>query len=209
MQVVLTRVTAFVLTLMIGIAVDSLVGPLLPNADIDLRRLDDNVRSQVFFHDVRPITINSVPDADFPTIVKTRRPFLHASVRFTALFDANGSITSVRPYPMIPFGVDESAAGSGEFADVTPFMVDWRFVDSLPQALTESAIQQVLKINYKPKSLDGRPVSQRVFVLTEYSYSESRFAVGCSTIDLTIMDETGILWSGNTWVSRNMGCVLI
>jgi hypothetical protein len=110
---------------------------------------------------------------------------------------------------MIPFGVDESAAGSGEFADVTPFMVDWRFADSLPQGLTESAIQQVLKINYKPKSLDGRPVSQRVFVLTEYSYSESRFAVGCSTIDLTIMDETGILWSGNTWVSRNMGCVLI
>jgi hypothetical protein len=155
-----------------------------------------------------PLTVYSVPDVDFPEEVKRLRRFVYAQVRLEAVFE-NGSIKSVRPYPMLPYGVTESAAGSGEFADVTPFMLDATFVNALPYGLTESAIRQVSEIDYNPKKLNGRSVPQRVTVLTKYSYSDSRFAVGCSNIEVTIIDDTGVLWKGNTWVSRNRGCVLI
>ena len=110
---------------------------------------------------------------------------------------------------MLPYGVIESAAGSREFADVTPFMLDGQFVNSLPYGLTELAIRQISEIDYNPKKVNGRAYLQRVSVIAHYSYSESRFAVGCSSIDITIMDDNGVLWSGNTWASRNRGCIMI
>jgi hypothetical protein len=107
---------------------------------------------------------------------------------------------------MVPFGVSESAAGVGEFAGVTPFMLEAKFVDSLPYGLTELAIEQTSNIHFKPMTQNGQPQSQTVYVLTDYSYRESEYAVGCSSIDVTVMDDTGILWQGNTWVSRNKWC---
>ena len=158
--------------------------------------------------DVSRITIESVPNADFPLTLKKRGP-RGGSVRLIAVFDADGSIKSIRPYPIVPFGVDESAAGSGKFADVTPFMSGGRFVRSLPYGLTELAIEQVSKIKYKPRTENGKPAAQSVFVLTDFSYTDSEYSVGCSSVDLTIMDDSGVLWLGNTWVGRDRGCLMI
>lgn len=197
---------AFLLGLSIGVGVDSVATrPSRPFRDYTLvlglvvTKIDDTSR----------ITINSVPDWDFPEALKKRGPTYGNGIRLIAIFDADGSIKSVRPYPMVPFGVDESAAGSGEFARITPFQRKWRFADSLPYGLTELAIQQVSKIRFNPSTRNGRPYSQRVFVLTDFTYSESYFARGCSKIDVTITDDTGVIWSGNTWVNRNRGCAYI
>ena len=210
MTQILKRALPFFLAFVFGVAVTAIIGRISPTRhtwtfDGDRHRC----RKSQTVDEIRRIAIESVPDADFPESIK-KREATYGSVRLIATLDANGSVKSVRPYPMIPFGVSESVAGVGDFSDVTPFMVDGRFVDSLPGGLTELAIQQVSRITYKPKTLNGQPISQTVFVLTEYGYSESsRYASGCSRIDVTIMDDTGVLWKGNTWVSGNVGCVMI
>jgi len=208
---ILRRALPFILAFLFGVMITAVIGRILP---VHPHHLFDHgghrcKRKPPTANDIGRITIESVPNADFPEAIKKRQP-TYGRVKLIAVFDADGSVKSVRPYPMIPFGVSESAAGVGEFAGVTPFMIDGEFVNSLPDNLTELAIQQVSRIGYKPKTLNGQPVSQTVFVLTDYGYSESsRFASGCSRIDVTIMDDTGILWEGNTWVSQDVGCVLI
>lgn len=200
MNRIFIRAIPFMLALMIGVALDSFVS----------RFWSQSNRTQIQVADeVTRVSIHSVPDADFPEIMKRQRQLIYAHVRLEAVFDANGSIKSVRPFPMLPYGVTESAAGSHEFPDVTPFMVDSQFVDSLPHGLTELAIRQISEIDYSPRRVNGHSVPQRVTVITKYSYSESRFAVGCSNIDVTIMDDNGVLWSGNTWASRDRGCIVI
>ena len=208
----LIRAIPFMLTLMIGVALDSLVRKPLQRTFIKKQRCakfrnQSHVALKHGVDDVARIRIKSVPDAEFPEIVKRQRRFVYASVRLEALFDANGSIRFVRPYRMLPYGVTESAAaGSHEFAGVTPFMVDSKFVNSLPHGLTELAIRQISEIEYNPRKVNGQSADQRVTVITKFSYSESRFAVGCSDIHITVMDDAGVLWQGNTWVSRNRGC---
>ena len=211
MTQILKRALPFILAFVFGVMITAVIGRISPVRQhrlFDHGRCNWQSRAQTASA-IRRIAIESVPDADFPEAIKKREP-TYGRVKLIAVFDASGSVKSVRPYPMIPFGVSESAVGVDEFAGVTPFMVDGNFVNSLPDGLTELAIQQVSGIGYKPKTLNGQPISQTVFVLTDYGYSESsRYASGCSRIEVTIMDDTGVLWEGNTWVSRNVGCVLI
>ena len=210
MNRLLIRAVPFILALMIGVALDPLVRTFIVAIKKQHVRVSNQSHSAIQVADeVTRITINSVPDAEFPEIVKRQRRHVYAHVRLEALFDADGSIKSVRPYPMLPYGVTESAAGSHEFAGVTPFMVDSQFVNSLPHGLTELAIRQISEIDYNPRKVNGQSADQRVTVITKFSYSESRFAVGCSDIHVTVMDDAGVLWQGNTWVSRNRGCVMI
>ena len=200
MTQILKRALPFLLTFAIGIACASIAERLF------WYRSHCPPRSAPT--DVSRITIESVPNADFPQALKKRGPG-GGIVRLIAVFDADGSIKSIRPYPMVPFGVDESTAGSGKFADVTPFMSGGRFVSSLPYGLTELAIEQVSKIKYKPRTANRKPASQTVFVLTDFSYTDSEYSVGCSSVDLTIMDDSGVLWLGNTWIGRDRGCLMI
>jgi hypothetical protein len=210
----LIRAIPFMLTLMIGVALDSLVHKPFQRAFIKKQRCakfrnQSHAALKQGADEVVRLRIESVPDAEFPEIVKKQRRHLYAHARFEALFDANGSIKFVRPYRMLPYGVTESAAvGSQEFAGVTPFMVDSQFVDSLPHGLTELAIQQISGIVYSPRKVNGHLDRQRITVITNFSYSESRYAVGCSEIHVTLMDDVGVLWKGNTWVSRNRGCLM-
>jgi hypothetical protein len=148
------------------------------------------------------LQIVSVPDADFAESVKIERPFFTASARFEVLFDANGVIKSVRPYPMLPYGVSKA---TGEFADATPFLADGTFVTKLPEDVIALATRQIFSIQYNPKTVNGSPVVERAFVLVEYSYADPEYADLLDHIDVTIMDDTAVLWQGNTWVSRNRG----
>jgi hypothetical protein len=108
---------------------------------------------------------------------------------------------------MLPYGVPESAAGKGEFLDYTPFMTHWKFVKELPYGLTKMAIVQIERVGFSPAMSDGQPVGQWVMINIEFGYNENRFASDCSTIDVTIMDDKDVRWTGNTWVHRERGCV--
>ena len=148
------------------------------------------------------LQIDLVPDSDFAESVKFERPFFTASARFEVLFDGNGVIKSVRPYPMLPYGVSE---GTAEFADATPFLADGKFVTTLPKDVIGLATQQILSIRYQPKTMNGSPIVERAFVLIEYSYADPEYADLLNHIDVTITDDTAVLWQGNTWISRNRG----
>jgi len=155
-----------------------------------------------------PISNVYVPEADFPETFKRFKTFYGASLRLKALFDSDGIVKEVAPFAMLPYGVPESAAGKGEFLDYTPFMTHWEFVKELPFGLTEIAIDQIKHTGFSPAMSNGKPVSQWVMINIEFGYNENRFASGCSTIDVTIMDDTGIRWTGNTWAHRDRGCVI-
>jgi len=156
-----------------------------------------------------PITNVFVPDVDFPETFKRFKTFYGASLRLIALFDSDGTVKEVAPFPMLPYGVPESAAGKGEFVGYTPFMTHWRFVRQLPLGLTEMAIDQIERTGFSPALFNGKPVSQWVMINIEFGYNENRFASGCSTIEVTIMDDKDVRWTGNTWIHRDRGCVLI
>ena len=155
-----------------------------------------------------PVSNVFVPDVDFPETFKRFKTFYGASLRLKALFDSDGMVKEVAPFPMLPYGVPESAAGKGEFLTYTPFMTRWKFVKELPFGLTEKAIDQIEHTGFSPAMSDGKPVSQWVMINIEFGYNENRFASGCSTIEVTIMDEKDVRWTGNTWVNREKGCVL-
>jgi len=156
-----------------------------------------------------PISNVYVPEADFPETFKRFKSFYGASLRLRALFDSDGTVKDVVPFPMLPYGVPESAAGKGEFPGYTPFMRGWKFSKDLPFGLTEIAIDQIARTGFSPATRAGKPVSQWVMINVEFGYNENRFASGCSTIEVTIMDDKDVRWSGNTWVHRDRGCVLI
>jgi hypothetical protein len=144
---------------------------------------------------------------DFPEAAR-QRPF-RAAVKLLAVFDAEGQVAEVRATSMLPYGVPESLAGSGGFADRTPAMFDSKFVKELPYGLTEAAIEQVKGIRFSPKTVDGKSVSTEVIVLSDFSWTESRGSAGCSEVTLTVMDDSGVLWSDNTWARRHRGCRMI
>src|SRR5690349_13737239 len=87
-----------------------------------------------------PISNVFLPDVDFPEDFQRFDSFYSASLRLKALFDSDGRVKQIAPFPMLPYGVPESAAGKGEFRDYTPFMTHWKFVKELPHGLTEIAI---------------------------------------------------------------------
>ena len=171
-------------------------------------------RSGLEFH-ASPTTITGpisnvfLPDVDFPETFKRFKTFYGASLRLIALFDSDGTVKEVTPFPMLPYGVPESAAGKGEFIGYTPFMTHWKFVKQLPFGLTEMAIDQIERTGFSPALFKGKPVSQWVMINIEFGYNENRFATGCSTIEVTIMDDKDVRWTGNTWIHRDRGCVLI
>ena len=156
-----------------------------------------------------PISNVFLPDADFPESFKRFKSFYGASVRLKARFNSLGFVEEVTPFPMLPHGVPASAAGRGEFLGYTPFMRGWKFAKELPFGLTDIAIDQIKHTGFSPAMLDGKPVSQWVMINIEFGYNENRFASGCSTIEVTIMDDKDVRWTGNTGVHRDRGCVLI
>jgi len=194
----LKRIAPFVITLLVGIGISQL------RSQVTFCPLNTSKRIQ----DTTQLTINAVPDADFTQPAKTSNG-VYGSIKLQALFDSDGKVKEVRPLPMLPFGVPESAAGHGEFAEVLPAILDSRFVKELPYGLTDAAIEQIKKIRFTPKLVNGKNVAERAIVLAEFAFTESRWSHGCSTITITIMDESGVLWQGNTWVDRTRGCSMI
>jgi hypothetical protein len=191
----------FTLAFAAGIVLHLLLVPGVTKVSIE-ERLD--------FSEVSvPITHVTVPSADFPEAAKHTSGFFGGSVRLRALFDADGKVKQVRPYPMLPYGMAESAAGHGEFRDYTSAMVSGRFVSELPFGLTELAVDQIRRTEFSPAMSQGRLNPEWVTIEVEFSFNEGRYAAGCSEINVTIMDSRGVVWNGNTWVHRDRGCSLI
>lgn len=154
------------------------------------------------------LSVIFIPDADFTEEAK-RSPGISASIRLQGVVDANGQMKDVRPFPLLPYNVPESAAGSQEFPNVTPAIVDSKFVAELPYNLTDAAIRQVQRIHFVPKKVNGEAVSELVNVIINFGFVRNRFAVGrgCDSIKVTIFNKRGMVWEGQTSVTRYDGCV--
>ena len=151
-----------------------------------------------------------IPDADF-TEEAQRSPGISASIRLHGVVDVEGQMKNVRPFPMLPSNVPESAAGGPEFPDVTPAMVNSKFVKELPYNLTDAAIRQAQSIQFLPRRVNGVAVAEPVNVIIKFGFIRSPLAVGkgCNSIKLTIFNKSGTIWEGQTSVSRYDGCMLI
>lgn len=197
MSRILIRAVPFSLSLALGLVITGAIGRR------ECKRPSDR---QVHVSVEVPLKIQSVPDLDFP---ESARRLGGGTLQLRALFDLDGTVKGVRLYPMIPFGVREYEVGQGRYADYTEMMKYGKFVKSLPDGLVDSAIKQVHQIRFTPKTVDGAPASQWVLVNTVFNYNESRWSTGCNSIQVTVMDDSGRLWHGNTWVDRNRGCIKI
>lgn len=193
MSCVRQRALPFTLALLIGVAVSQVENRLT------LQRSAANSASAA---NVVPLTINSVPDIDF-TKSAGRSGGVYASVRLQAVFEADGCVKEIRPFPMLPYGVPESAAGHEKFADVMPATSDGRFVKELPYGLTEAAIEQVQQIQFTPRKVSGKSVPVPVTIVEDFSLNQSLGCINCTSVVTVIMDGTGAVWRGNTWVGRN------
>jgi hypothetical protein len=170
---------------------------------------------------VTPLQIDFVPDLNFTTAAKRSHGF-SGRLQLSALFDAQGMITEIRPHAILPSGVPESAAGRGVFAGYTAMMVDGQFVRELPFDLSNNSIEQLRRIRFTPSQVGSQPMTQRVIVDFEYHFFSSpaagnakvgnrfnfvtRDAPGEAWIELTLMDEGGSLWQGmwrnDNWLVR-------
>jgi len=144
---------------------------------------------------VTPLKVDFVPELNLTAAAK-RSTGLDSHLQLIALFDGDGRIKEIRPHPMLPYGVPESEAGRGRFANYTPMLVDGQFVKELPFELTKESIEHVCRIRYTPKRVGGRPVSQLVIVNIEFSFGNSPDFVRGDSIDMTLMDDSGTLWEG-------------
>jgi hypothetical protein len=139
-----------------------------------------------------PPAIISVPELDLTEAENSLHGLGMIEIKMQALFDADGSVKEVRPFPMLPYGVSEAAAGYGEFAGYTAMRVNNHFVKELPNALTDIAIKEVQGITFAPKKLNGVAVPTRVTVLMSFGRAyHGHFH------SLTVMDESGVLWENS------------
>ncbi|MGH9883602.1 MAG: hypothetical protein ACRD6N_19430 [Pyrinomonadaceae bacterium] len=195
MSCFLKRVLPFSLALALGVGLGQLTNHVKPTRV----RLADATAAEFSV----PPAIISVPELDLTEAANNLRGLGMISIRMQALFDADGSVKEVRPFPMLPYGVPEAAAGHGEFAGYTAMRVNNHFVKELPNGLTDIAIKEVQGIAFAPKELNGTAVPSRVTVLMSfnpgyYPRENSSF----NEITLTVMDGSGVLWDDSVWVNR-------
>jgi len=142
---------------------------------------------------ITPVEVASVPDQDFPLAGIRSAHFEGGTIRLRALVGVDGRLEEVRTTPMLPYGVAESEAGHGEFADYTAFIVNGRFVSELEFGLTDLAIEQLRNSRFTPMLIDGEALSTWITVETDFRYTESRWSTGCSAIEVTIMNDQGVV----------------
>src|SRR5450432_2725770 len=113
MVCLLKRVLPFVLTCALGIF-------------IGLAKVSITRRTPGFpIHQTSRPKVVAAPEVEFPVGKKAHESY--GSIRLQAQFCADGRIRNVKPFPMLPYGVPESEAGHGSYADYTAMMRDGRF----------------------------------------------------------------------------------
>ena len=190
--------TPFLITMMLGLLVHGVVNRVRFNPAV---RVSAPIETR--------LEIISIPNMNFPETFK-RPQFFGGTVRLQALFDSDGKVKNVRPYPMLPFGVPESEAGKGQYAGYTSARTHGGFVKELPFGLSLQAIDQISKTRFIPKNVDGQPIAESVFVLVNFVYNNSRYAHGCNEIQVTVVNSEGTVWRGDIWEARDrVVCVMI
>lgn len=180
----------FTLTLLFGIFVTRLLEPRVPVIVIPYPKANGR------------LVVLSVPKIGFTEQAK-RSPGLQASVKLRVAVDRDGRVTSVKPVPMLPFGVPDSATGSGEFSNVTPFLENGRFVKDLTHQLTESAVSLVGGIQFNPDSgvIDFREAA----IVVDFSVTDPLGWPLCNSIVVTVFDKNKQLWTGEASIYEECG----
>ncbi len=196
MRCVLKTAVPFLLTLLIGVAADRFLGRIL------FESLDHQAGPGPMS---QPLRIESVPEVDFPDSVK-RFGELRVKVRLRALFGETGEVREVIPSPSLPYGGPEQGIAAQDFESNKSRYI----VDDLTRNLTQTAIQQVRQIRFMPKRMDSTFVPQWVTVETSFEHMCRAWPPGgtdkFSSISVKVMDNTGVLWQGNTWVNDGTDC---
>jgi hypothetical protein len=97
---------------------------------------------------------------------------------------------------MLPYGVSEESLTPEERQQVSPFILDGKFVESLPYGLTEAAIDAARRIEFIPATKDGKPISVRITINDRFSYAPSAYSVctGCPNADTDIIEGGVVRW---------------
>ncbi len=192
----LKKALPFVIALLVGVGLSHFKNSLLPVPS----------RSEPTAT-VVPVRIKAIPDGQFSLAAKNSNG-VYAVVKLQAVLGADGKVSDVKPVLMISHGGDESVFLS-KHPETTSSQVSGKFVKELPFGLTESAISQIKRMSFSPKLVNGHLLSERVSVIAEFSYNESEWAHNCNSIRFTIFSDGDVLWRGETWVGRNLGCIMI
>lgn len=147
------------------------------------------------------LTILSLPEFDFTDAARRTSGF-SGSIRLQAVLDADGTVREVKPIKMLPYGVREESLAAEERNQITPFMVDGKFVRSLPYGLTDASIESAKKIQFTPTIIDGKPMPVRVTIVNEFNLITSPDCVQCSSIDTYAFDDSGKTWQKHSWVEN-------
>jgi len=189
---------AFVLTLVLGILLGRThSNRVLPKVH-ELKVADS--------HDV---IVESVPDVDFPETVKAfHSPAV--SLDFWVTVGADGKINEISS----PFNVSYMVSVPTVQHYISfPSKVSRQSVAQVRNALVDSMTAQIRGIHFKPRLVNGQPVSSSIQVFAKFilwdAYEPRSFAgssAGCDQIELEIFSDGQTVWRGNTSVHREEGC---
>src|SRR5262245_20766941 len=157
MRCVFCRAIPFVLTLTIGIAVDSLL-----SATIFRPTRQQSVALKAWVYE-EPVIINSIPDVDFPKSIQ-QVGGLWTKVRLRALFDRDGQVKQITAEN---YALDDP---TGELNQMPP-KPDDDFTAVICRDATQTAIDQLSKTWFRPRIVNGEAVSEWVTVDTIFAYN--------------------------------------
>lgn len=115
-----------------------------------------------------------IPDAALRSLeFAGSRDWFTASIRLEAVLRADGKVTEIKPVRMLPYGVNDSSIKAESQSHVSAFIFNHEFVPELPYGLTQSAIEAVRRIEFTPAMIDGRPISVRVTINSDFGYTSA------------------------------------
>jgi hypothetical protein len=196
MRCVFHRLIPFVLTLSIGIMAHGLLGQFLFRSSPEQRLA---VRSWKYSE---PVKVVSVPQVDFPNSVK-QLGATWTRLTFEALFDSDGKVKQIRPVyggapidtPGLSIDRDQSAGAKATDSWQTK---QHHIIDERVRDMSQLAMDQLSRTEFKPRQENGQPVAEWVTVMTTFAYRSLRGPKKGYSIEVK-MSGDHISWQGETW----------
>jgi hypothetical protein len=191
MRRVINSAIPFVLTLTIGIALDSLLNRFLFRPSVDQSRV---VRAWVY---EEPVAIVSVPDVEFPKSVQ-QMGGLWTRVKLRALFDSDGQVKQISA---VADGLPSMGFEDGRGQATRQLRTAQRqFMSEILRDVMQTAIDQLSRTKFKPRTVNGEFLPEWVTVETTFAYNFRE--QGGRAIDVRI-SGAHVMWTADTWSGRN------
>lgn len=188
MKCLLKRVLPFAFTMVFGLWLANYISSSRPLAE---KSAGESPRQRIV-----SVKIMRVPDIINPAASCLSPNGFSTTIRLEALLGADGTVSEIKPVLMLPYGVGEESLTPEERQQVSPFILDGKFVESLPYGLAEAAIDAARRIEFIPATKDGKPISVRITINSQFSYTPSphSFCASCPNAEITIIEGGVIRW---------------